>query len=324
MDYGQLKSNIYDFILTISLNYPDELQQQFNIILADIKNETNASTLSSFISTLTNMVKKYNDNHHSIQFNLLNEELVHLKETHDALQAALLHFEQKGGPCLKDIKVRLQELFDSLSNVIHHQNKVIHDKNNVVHHQNNRIVELESKVTYLLTKSKIDEKRKLIADILIPLSEELHNYLDGLPGKPHRYDDSCIYKAFQEKLANHELNENQYKLFFRKHIDETTYQQFYLFLSNKANELNISLHSLASLLCEKKIRNFTHHSDIMDFLLDSLTTFRYNFVDLMNQHQLAEAFAPEEFNGLKTIFETYFATFIAEARRREQEAANSI
>jgi hypothetical protein len=29
--------------------------------------------------------------------------------------------------------------------------------------------------------------------------------LDGLPGKPHRYDETCIYKAFQEKLANHEL-----------------------------------------------------------------------------------------------------------------------
>ncbi len=63
----------------------------------------------------------------------------------------------------------------------------------------------------------------------------------------------------------------------------------------------------------------------MDFLVDSLTiTFRYNCVDLMNKYQLAEVFAPEEFNGLKAIFETYFATFITEARRREQEAANSI
>jgi hypothetical protein len=44
----------------------------------------------------------------------------------------------------------------------------------------------------------------------------------------------------------------------------------------------------------------------------------------MNKYQLAEVFAPEEFNGLKAIFETYFATFITEARRREQEAANSI
>ncbi len=120
------------------------------------------------------------------------------------------------------------------------------------------------------------------------------------------------------------MNENQYKLFFGKPVDETTYQQFYLFLLYKANELNINPHSLASLLCEKKIQNFTHHSDIEDFLVDSLTTFKYNFVDLMSKHQLAEVFAPEEFNGLKTIFETYFATFIAEARRREQEAANSI
>ncbi len=54
------------------------------------------------------------------------------------------------------MKFQLQELFNSLSNAIHRQN--------------NRIIELESKVTYLLTKSKIDEK-KIIADILTPLSE---------------------------------------------------------------------------------------------------------------------------------------------------------
>ncbi len=99
---------------------------------------------------------------------------------------------------------------------------------------------------------------------------------------------------------------------------------FYLFLLYKANALNINPHSLVSLLCEKKIRNFTQHSDIKDFLVDSLTTFKYNFVDLLSKHQLAKVFAPEEFNGLKAIFETYVATFIAEARRREQEAAHSI
>ncbi len=152
----------------------------------------------------------------------------------------------------------------------------------------------------------------------------MHQYLDALPGKPHRYDDTCIYRAFQEKLVNHELNENQYKSFFGKPIDEITYQQFYLYLSNKANELNISLYLLTSLLYEKKLKNFTHHSDIMDFFVDSLTTFKYNFIDLINKHQLAEVFAPEEFNGLKAVFETYFATYITEARRREQEAGHSI
>ncbi len=161
---GQLKSNIYDFILAISPNCPDELQQQFNIILADMKNETNASPLLSFISTLTNMVKKYNDDHHLIQFNLFNDEMVHLKEKHDALQTALLHVEQKSDLNLKDVKFQLQELFISLSNVIYRQN-------NVIYRQDNRIIELESKMTYLLTKSKIDEKRKIIADILTPLSE---------------------------------------------------------------------------------------------------------------------------------------------------------
>jgi hypothetical protein len=72
----------------------------------------------------------------------------------DSNERYLLHIEQKSDLNLEDVKFQLQELFNSLSNVIHRQN--------------NRIIELESKVTYLLTKSKIDEK-KIIADILTPL-----------------------------------------------------------------------------------------------------------------------------------------------------------
>jgi hypothetical protein len=88
----------------------------------DISSEANASALPSFISTLTNMVKKYNGNHHSVQFNLFNKEMVYLKEKQNALQAISLDIEQKGDSNLKDVKVQLQELFDTLSNVIHHQN----------------------------------------------------------------------------------------------------------------------------------------------------------------------------------------------------------
>jgi len=60
-----------------------------------------------------------------IQFNLFNEEMVHLKGKHDVLQVALLDIEQKGSPNLKDVKLQLQELFDSLSNVVHYQNDKI-------------------------------------------------------------------------------------------------------------------------------------------------------------------------------------------------------
>ena len=146
----------------------------------------------------------------------------------------------------------------------------------------------------------------------------MHNYLDGSSGRPHQYDDSCIYRTFQAKSANDELRENFYKSFCREPIDETTYQQFYLFLSFKANEFNTSVHWLALLLREKQMLDFIYHGDIIQFLAASFTTFKYNFADLVNKLEVDEVLAPEEFNGLKTICETYFAKFIAEVQRREQ------
>ncbi len=122
---GQLRSHIYNLILAISLKYPDELQQQFNVILAGMQNETNESTLINVISTVTNMVEEYNNNHHLIQINFFDKEMIHLKEKHDALQAALTDIEQKSGQNLENVKFQLQVLFNGLSNVIHHQNKTI-------------------------------------------------------------------------------------------------------------------------------------------------------------------------------------------------------
>ena len=58
---------------------------------------------------------------------------------------------------MKDVIVQLQELFDSLPNVIHDQN--------------NEIAELKSKMDYLLKVSKTEEKRNLIAYILAPFTE---------------------------------------------------------------------------------------------------------------------------------------------------------
>ena len=79
------------------------------------------------------------------------------------------------------------------------------------------------------------------------------------------------------------------------------------------------LQVLLSLLREKKARNFNHHSDLCDFFKDSFTTFKYEFIDLLQKHQLADLFKQEEFSGLQVIFQTYFNNFIAEARRLEQE-----
>jgi hypothetical protein len=95
------------------------------VILAGMQNETNESTLINVISTVTNMVEEYNNNHHLIQINFFDKEMIHLKEKHDALQAALTDIEQKSGQNLENVKFQLQVLFNGLSNVIHHQNKTI-------------------------------------------------------------------------------------------------------------------------------------------------------------------------------------------------------
>ena len=143
-----------------------------------------------------------------------------------------------------------------------------------------------------------------------------------LRGKPHYYDDSSIYSAFREKASNNESDENQYKQCFGKPINENTYEQFYSWLSQKANSLRIDVRLLASFLRQKKMRNFVYHSDIIDFFIDSHTTFKCTFMDLIETHQIQELLKPEELDGLKNIFETYYKDNINKVREQQQASTS--
>lgn len=80
---------------------------------------------------------------------------------------------------------------------------------------------------------------------------------------------------------------------------------------------------MLSLLRGKKIRNFNQHSDIIDFFEDSFITFKYKFIHLIEKHQIEDVLPDYEFIALQLIFERYFSDLIAEARRREQQAASA-
>jgi hypothetical protein len=121
---------------------------------------------------------------------------------------------------------------------------------------------------------------------------------------------------------NHNELENEYKGFFGKVIDEETYKMFYQYLYQKYIHLNIGIYLLLSLLRQKKIRNFKQHSDLSDFFLDSVNNCQYDFIHLIEKHQIQDVLDPDHFNALKTIFETYFQHHIARARRLEEQCKN--
>jgi hypothetical protein len=44
----------------------------------------------------------------------------------------------------------------------------------------------------------------------------MHGYFNSLPGQPHQYDDSSIFRAFQTKIKNDQTVGNEYKEHFNK------------------------------------------------------------------------------------------------------------
>jgi hypothetical protein len=152
----------------------------------------------------------------------------------------------------------------------------------------------------------------------------MHDYLNSLPGEPHQYDNSSIFRAFQAKIKNDQTVENEYKEHFNKNINEETYELFYQWIFNKASMLNISIDYFLSFLYVKKIRNLTHHCDIQDFFQDSQTTFRYTLIDLLSKYDIQDVMAPEEVHALNRIFETYYAEKINTIRQLQEQAGAGI
>ncbi len=72
--------------------------------------------------------------------------------------------------------------------------------------------------------------------------------MDSLANQPHQYDDYSIYKVFQAKSINDKYEESEYKNSFEKSIDEETYEQYYLWLMNKAIMSNVPINQLLAFL----------------------------------------------------------------------------
>ncbi len=53
------------------------------------------------------------------------------------------------------------------------------------------------------------------------------------------------------------------------------------------------------------------------------TIFKCTFMDLIEKHQIQDIMKPEEYNGLKSIFETYYKDNINKVRE-QQQASTSI
>ena len=123
---------------------------------------------------------------------------------------------------------------------------------------------------------------------------------------------------------NHNELENEYEGFFGKVIDEETCEMFYQYLYQKSIHLNIGIYLLLSLLRQKqkKIRNFKQHSELSDSFLDGVNNCQYDFIYLIEKHQIQDVLDLDHFNALKTIFETYFQHHIARARRLEEQFKN--
>jgi len=178
-------------------------------------------------------------------------------------------------------------------------NEKLADTNAKLSVTNERLLNLENNA-----KTKV--KNKLIADLISPLLQDVHDFLGSLPNKPYHYDDSPIYRAMELKaIGNLEL-ENQYKRCCDKTIDEHTYEEFYQWLLNKSNEINISIKYLLIFLHSKKRRNFNEHSNLFDFFADCKQKRQCELKDLLNQNQIITVMEDEEVDSLEKIFKMYY------------------
>jgi len=144
-------------------------------------------------------------------------------------------------------------------------------------------------------------------------------------GKDARsYDDLCIYRTYQQKLLGKTGLENQYIASYQKPFNKTTYENYFKFLQQKSIELHMDTYTLVSLLREKKIRNFTHHSDINDFFLDSVENSNYKFSDLISKHQIGDVLEKAQYDGLQMIFEIYYSEQINHAKQMEEQRTNNM
>ncbi|CAF2748507.1 unnamed protein product [Rotaria sp. Silwood2] len=71
------------------MNYPEQMQGQFNNVLRNLNNIINDSTLIDDLNKFTISIKQYNHNHYTNDCYRFKKEMENMKEQYDSIQADL-------------------------------------------------------------------------------------------------------------------------------------------------------------------------------------------------------------------------------------------
>ena len=165
-----LSLSIHEFVLAIHVVYPDPLQQEFNNILSDMKKLPDESTLISRIHQLTLMIKEHNDRWKSNDSDRIKMEMENLKEKHQAIQISLSNIQWHTTENVSNLQTQLQSLFHTLTSILRFQYDKIVQLESAVATLNASRKTTEDDLASLKKKMKLNEKQKLIGDLLSPLS----------------------------------------------------------------------------------------------------------------------------------------------------------
>jgi chromosome segregation ATPase len=178
-----LRLQTSDLILAISIDIMPQLQEQFNNTLCDLKDITDIKTLIDQINKLTNVIKEYNKNYDPNDSYQFKKEMENIRERYQQIQVNLSNIQSQTTEKLQDLIGELKYLFDTLTNLLHLQHeKIVQLESKVetletsrTETENNLVIlkqqmqEQEKKVQQHEKKFKLQEKLKLIGDLLQPL-----------------------------------------------------------------------------------------------------------------------------------------------------------
>jgi hypothetical protein len=132
------------------------MQEQLKVITGHLNDVNNIEMLSDQINQATILLKNYNETYSSNENFAYEEEIKMLEVRYQSIQTALSTINVEHKEDMKDFKLKLDDLYNSMSNLFRLQHT--------------KITKLESDMENLRKQMKLQEKSKLIGDLLIPLA----------------------------------------------------------------------------------------------------------------------------------------------------------
>jgi hypothetical protein len=132
------------------------MQEQLKVITGHLNDVNNIEMLSDQINQATILLKNYNETYSSNENFAYEEEIKMLEVRYQSIQTALSTINVEHKENMKDFKLKLDDLYNSMSNLFRLQHT--------------KITKLESDMENLRKQMKLQEKSKLIGDLLIPLA----------------------------------------------------------------------------------------------------------------------------------------------------------